>query len=65
MLPCLTRCIDCLHADETPKRLICKKGYFDVKINDGLLLVPFDFECIDFTRKEEKDGKEEFQKTDK
>lgn len=52
MEPCLTRCIDCFFVEETIKRLKCIKGYFDVKINDGILLVPIDFECIDFIRKD-------------
>lgn len=59
MLPCLTRCMDCFYVEETQKRLICKKGYFDVKVMDGILLVPLDFECINFVRKEDKNGKEE------
>jgi hypothetical protein len=51
--------MDCFYVEETQKRLICKKGYFDVKVMDGILLVPLDFECINFVRKEDKNGKEE------
>ena len=54
MNPCLIRCIDCAFSDETPKRLKCIKGHFDVKINDGILLVPIDFDCIKFKKRGER-----------
>ena len=58
-----TRCIDCLQMKHQKDLYV--KGYFDVKINDELLLVPSDFECIDFTRKEEryKKNKEKVEKS--
>lgn len=51
MEPCLTRCIDCVFSEETLKRLSCKKGFFDVKITDGILLVPYDYDCISWEGK--------------
>lgn len=63
MNPCLTRCLDCIFVEETPKRLLCRSGYFDVKINDGILLVPMDFDCVDFTRKRENNDKEQKEKS--
>lgn len=52
MNPCLIRCINCVFSEETNKRLKCIKGIFDVKIVDGILSVPYDFDCVDFTKKE-------------
>ena len=52
MNPCLLRCVNCAYSEELNKRLKCTKGFFDVKINDGILLVPYDYECVDFSRKE-------------
>lgn len=54
MNPCLIRCIDCAFSEESPKRLKCNKGHFDVKIYDGLLLVPIDFDCVEFVKKGEE-----------
>lgn len=66
MKPCLDRCMDCYYIEEVNKRVRCLKKHFDVKLNDGILLVPFDFECIDFIRKDlyEK-GKEENREQEK
>jgi len=46
MNPCLTRCIDCAFSEEIPKRLKCNHGFFNVKITDGILLVPMDSDCV-------------------
>lgn len=51
MEPCLIRCIDCCFSEETSKRLVCINGFFDLKIIDGILAVPFDFDCVAWERK--------------
>ena len=48
------RCIDCIFSEESQKKLKCEKGLFDVKIIDGILLLPLDYDCIDFEPKEKK-----------
>ncbi len=54
MDPCFIRCIECENSVEELKKLKCTKGFFDVKITDGILLTPLDFDCIEFIKKEEE-----------
>lgn len=56
MNPCFLRCIDCVYSIESNKRLKCTEGMFDVKTVDGILLVPFDSDCMLFERKRENDN---------
>jgi hypothetical protein len=55
MNPCLTRCMECVFIEEVNKRVRCTLGYFDVKSSDGILLVPYDFECINFVQRDLND----------
>lgn len=55
MNPCLTRCMECDFIEEVNKRVRCTLGYFDVKSSDGILLVPYDFECINFVQRDLND----------
>lgn len=50
MKPCLNRCMECIFVEEVNKRVRCKLGLFDVKASDSILLVPYDFDCINFTK---------------
>lgn len=58
MKPCMVRCVDCNCCIEYLKRIKCSLGRFDVQYHEGLLLVPFDFECVDFVRKAQENVKE-------
>ena len=51
--PCFMLCTDCKNSIKDVKRIKCSQGYFDVILYDALLLVPFDFECVLFERRED------------
>ncbi len=59
MKPCLTRCMECIFIAEGCKRTRCTLGFFDVKSSDSILLVPYDFECINFVKKDLDERQEE------
>lgn len=51
--------MDCIFIEEDNKRTKCTLGYFDVKSSDSILLVPYDFECINFVNKDLHERQEE------
>jgi len=51
MDPCLALCSECVYCKSDQKRMICGQSKFNVKLYDGMLFVPFDFDCLEFEKK--------------
>jgi hypothetical protein len=51
--------MECIFIAEGCKRTRCTLGCFDVKSSDSILLVPYDFECINFVKKDLDERQEE------
>lgn len=50
MKACMSLCFECAHSLKDTKRMKCEFGKFDVRLSDGLLFVPYDFDCTDFEK---------------
>jgi len=49
--PWLITCSTCVHYEILDKKALCKLGNFKTSVSEGLLMVPLDFDCIEYEEK--------------
>lgn len=50
MKPCLTLCKECKNYKIIDKKVKCDKEHFFLSLQEAMIAVPLDFECVDFNR---------------